>query len=52
MADNLSDLSKLRIDRSGRTQVETQARGRGWLYTLGVAAIAVAGVLFFLPPDF
>ena len=48
MADNLSDLSKLRIDRSGRTQVETQARGRGWLYTLGVAAIAVAGVLFFL----
>ncbi len=47
MADNLSDLSKLRIDRSSKSSVEASTGNRTWFYVLGVAALAVIGVLFF-----
>ncbi len=47
MADNLSDLAKLRIDRGSRPASETKSRGRSWLYVLGLAAVAVIGILFF-----
>lgn len=48
MADNLSDLSKLRIDRSSKAVTEEPARSRTWLYILSAAAALAAGAWFFL----
>jgi RND family efflux transporter MFP subunit len=47
MADQLSDLSKLRIDRSSKLATAESTSSRLWLYALGGAALAAMAILFF-----
>ncbi len=48
MADNLSDLSKLRIERGNKVSTVEPARSRTWLYLLGGAVVVASGVWFFM----